>query len=184
MLVQWLLGAAGWVPRKARLPLPIRKVSAACPISAWRTTFPDFCNAVGPSDRRPCSPRDSQAGQDARPAGKGRGMKNWHLKAHREKLGRKILTKTIFHWKLPIQQKGWWFSLTLQGLQQSTVCFPASSPSPLLSLLNLAIIKILEAEKASGFPDGDCELKSLCGCRSSARIRRAAKVQGQKGLPQ
>lgn len=92
-----------------------------------------------------------------------RRVRAWRIgiKSHREELGGKILTKPICHWKLLGQEKEWWFSLTLQGHQWSTVCLPVSSPPPLLSLLNLAVIKILQVEKKSVSQTGTMSSKTL-----------------------
>lgn len=101
-------------------------------------------------------------------------------KSPQGRAGQKNSNKNYFPLKIAHSGKGMVIFTHLQGLRQSTVCFPASSPSSLLSLLNLAIIRILGAEKATGFPDGDHKLKSPCGCRS----RRSAGVQGQNWVPQ
>lgn len=106
------------------------------------------------------------------------------IKTHREELSRKILTKTIFHGKLLVQEKEWWFSLTLQGLQWSTVCFLVNSLPPLLSLLNLAVIKILQVEKNSVSQMGSMSSKTVLAaghqpgfmeCRSGSHSRRQGK---------
>lgn len=139
-----------------------------------------ICNTLGPPGRR----AGLAGSPGSMPAyGEEQEHREMALKTHRKELGRKKKKKTdrtIFHWKWPFQQKGWWFSLTLQGLQQSTVCFLAVSPSP-FSLLSPAVIKITGWKKLQASQTGIVSSEALTATDPAPGL---TEVQGHNRILQ